>query len=191
MKYLETYENYSILEIGDAKLPPYEIDNELDIQTPIGPIGYNYFFNTESGLRYSINLMIGMNKQQIYQEDVEKCSIIDNVDEFYNSVVSVSFFPFTGDDEEVYHTYNDKIITNKGELFRIMATIKYILETYISNNSNIKYIFIGGQRSKKIKDKEQRDKLYLLYLKKLKPEWKIEKIYCGEMDEYYYIAKIK
>lgn len=191
MKYLETFENYLILEIGEAKLPPYDIDNKLIIPTPFGPNGHNYYFNTESGLRYSINIMDGMTQNHIRRKDVNNCKIVDDVDEFYISVIGVSFFTFTGDDEDAYYTYDDKVITNKGELFRIMSTLKLVIEDFISKNSNIKYVFIGGQRGEKRIDKEQRDKLYIAYIKKLRPDWIIDKIYCEFMDETYYLIKIK
>jgi len=55
MKYLQTYENYLILEIGEIKLPPYEIDNQLDIPI-LGVHAKNYFFSTDSDLRYSKTL---------------------------------------------------------------------------------------------------------------------------------------
>jgi len=191
MKYLGTFENYLILEIGDAKLPPYNIDNELTLPTPLGPDGHNYFFNTDSGYRYSINIMEGMTEMHISPNDAEECSIVDDLDDFYENVIGISFFPFTGDDEDVYHTYDDKVITNRGELFRIMATLKYVVEKYLSENPNVQYIFIGGQRGEKQGDKEQRDRLYITYFKKLKPEWETDRIYCDFMGETYYLVKVK
>lgn len=191
MKYLGKFENYLILEIGETKLPPYKIDNELVIPTPFGPEGYNYFFNTDSGLRYAINIMVGMTENHIRREDVENCKIVDDVDEFYDEVIGISFFTFTGEDEDVYYNYNDKVITNRGEMFRIMSTLKSVMEKFINEHPNIKYIFIGGQRGEKGNDKEQRDRLYLTYLKKQRPDWIVDKIYCDFMNETYYLVKIK
>jgi len=192
MKYLKTFENYMILEVGDGLKEPYQIDNYLELPAPLNTMTYNYIFNTDSGLRYCINIMRNVSESHFLPEDVKKCDIIDDsVEDFYNKVMLISYFTFTGKDEEMFYNYDDTTIQNRGEIYKIMATLKYVIEQYLSENDDIKYIFIGGQRGDKKGDKEQRDKLYLLYFKKNKPEWKTGKIYCDFMSEYYYIIKIK
>lgn len=192
MKYLHTYENYLILEIGDGSKEPYNIDNYLVIPGPLNTMTYNYIFNTESGLRYCINIIRNPNEFYFKYNDVENCDVIDDsVEDFYDKVILISFFTFTGEDEEMFYNYDDVTIQNRGEMYKIMATLKYVVEKYLNENNDVKYIFIGGQRGEKGKDKEQRDNLYITYFKRNRPDWEIGKIYCDFMDEYYYIIKIK
>ncbi|NPV12813.1 MAG: hypothetical protein HPY57_13590 [Ignavibacteria bacterium] len=193
MKYLHTYEKYLlILEVGECSVEPYKIDNYLEIPGPFNTKTFNYIFNTDSGLRYSINIMRYPNEFHFRKSDVKNCEVIDDtVQDFYDKVILVSYFTFYGEDEEMFYTYDDVTIQNKGELYKIMSTLKWCIEDYLNKNNEIKYIFIGGQRGKKGKDKEQRDNLYLYYFKKNKPNWQIGKIYCDSMREYYYIIKIK
>jgi len=181
---IQKFENYLILEIGDARVPGYEIDNHIK-----NFIGDNYFFTTDSGLRYCINIMTDMSGGRIEEKDVENCEIVDDVEDFYDEVIAISFFTFTGDDENYLNNYDDKVITNRGEMFRIMSTLKDVLTKYLKENPHIKYILVGGQRGEKEIDKEQRDRLYLAYFKKIKPEWESGKIYCEMMQEWYYLIK--
>ena len=191
MKYLQTYENYLILEIGEIKLPPYEIDNQLDIPI-LGVHAKNYFFSTDSDLRYSINIMEEIPPIFISEEDIEENNFIEeNPVEFYKKTIAISFFIFDGEDEEAYYTYDDTVITNRGELFRIMSTLKDVILQYLDENPHVKYIFAGGQRGEKVIDKEQRDRIYLTYFKKNKPEWDSSYIHCQIKDEKYPIIKIK
>lgn len=192
MKYLHTYENYLILEVGEGSKEPYPIDNYLVMPGPLHTMTYNYIFDTESGLRYCINIMRNPNEFHFQYNDVENCDVIDDsVEDFYDKVILISYFTFTGDDEEMFYNYDDTTIQNRGEMYKIMATLKYVVEKYLNENNDVKYIFIGGQRGEKGKDKEQRDNLYITYFKKNRPDWEIGKIYCDFMGEYYYIIKIK
>jgi hypothetical protein len=192
MKYLHTYENFLILEIGEAGVDHYPIDNYLELEGPINTMTYNYIFDTDSGLRYAIDIMRNVGTFHFKPNDVKNCKLIDEEPyEFYKKLMLVSFFTFTGDDEEMFYNYDDTTIQNRGELFKIMSTLKYAMEDYLSKNKEVKYIFIGGQRGEKGNDKEQRDRLYLTYFKRIKPEWQIDKIYCEFMHESYYIVKIK
>ena len=192
MKYLGKFENYLILEVGETTVPPYEIDNKLDIEAYGGSMGHNYFFTTDSGLRYSINIMEGLSGAHLAEEDVESSDFIDDdPEDFYDKVVAVSFFTFEGEDEDVYSNYNDTVITNRGELFKIMSTLKEVILEYLDENSEIKYLFAGGQRGEKGNDKEQRDRLYLAYFKKQRPDWETDYIYCIHKEESYPIIKIK
>jgi hypothetical protein len=152
----------------------------------------NYFFTTDSGLRYSINIMESMNSIFISEDDVEDNEFIDEYpEEFYEKTIAVSFFTFEGDDEDAYITYDDTVITNRGELYRIMSTLNEVITRYLKENPHVKYIFAGGQRGEKGIDKEQRDRIYLTYFKKNKPEWETSYIYCQMKGEYYPIIKIK
>lgn len=192
MKYLHTYENYLIVEIGEGSKEPYQIDNYLELPGPIDTMTYNYIFDTDSGLRYAVDIMRNVSEFHFAPQHVKECALIDDDPyDFYDKLMLVSFFTFSGDDEEMFFTYDDTTIQNKGELYKIMSTLKWCVEDYLSKNNDVKYIFMGGQRGEKGRDKEQRDNLYLAYFKKNKPEWQVDKIFCGFMNEYYYIIKIK
>lgn len=192
MKNIIAFKDYLLLEVGDASLQPYKIDNYLELPGPQRTKTFNYIFNTDSGLRYSINIMRYPNSFHFAENDVKNCELIDDTpEEFYRKVMLVSFFTFKGDDANMFYSYDDVTIYNKGELYRIMATLKWCIEDYLKNNPEIKYIFIGGRRGEKGNDKEQRERIYINYIKKNRPNWQIGRIFCRIMNEYYYIIKIK
>jgi len=189
---MKNYINYLITEVGEANVPPYEIDNYFEEPAYFGTYGYNYIFNTESGLRYDINILKDLSKMHLTEDDVEDCELVDDTPrEFYKKLIAVSYFPFEGDDDEIYTTFNDSIITNRGEMYRIMSTLKEVLLKYLNEHPEVKYIFVGGQDSDKEKGKEQRDRLYLAYFNRIRPEWESDKIFCAVRNEWYYIIKIK
>lgn len=189
MKYLKKYKEL-ILEVGESNLKPYTIKDEVDIPISLTGMGKNFLFETESGLKYSINIATNLTDMYFDFKDVLDCEIIvDEPSVFYEKLISVSYFVYE-DNDDIYGTFDDTIITNRGELYRIMATLVDVLEKYLDNHPNIDYIFIGGQEGDKEGSRKQRDKLYLQYFKKLKPDWKSDKIYVQLRHEYYYILKI-
>lgn len=170
----------------------YKIDNYLEIRlkTFLNVMTYNYFFTTDSGLRYCVNFMTDISSFHFREKDVKKVKFIDDVNSFYHEVVLISFFPFDGPDEKFYLRYNDSCVVNRGEVFKIMATVKEALVDFLSKHRYIKYLFIGAINNDR-KGKECREKLYLRYIMRYEPEWEIDKIYCEFMNDYYYIIKIK
>ena len=60
--------------------------------------------------------------------------------------------------------------TNKGELFRVMATIVAITKEILKERKNIKTLTFSG--AKKDEDDNRRNKLYMAYIKKHIPNVK-------------------
>jgi len=190
MKYLGKFENYLILEVGDTSAKSFEIKDVIEIEGPFGTSTKNYLFDTDNGLHYSINIMSNMSRMHIAEKDVKKCELIDEEPEdFYEKLIGVSFFTYE-DEDDIFGTYDDTVITNRGDLFKIMSTLKESLLDYLDKNKDVKYIFAGGQRGEKVNDKEQRDRLYLAYFNKQKPEWETGMVFCEIMDENYPLIKI-
>lgn len=188
------YEDYCLInEVGDASVPAYEIDNKISMPSFFDAMSDNYYFNTET-LRYVITILSNMSEKHLSEDKIENCELIDeDPQDFYDKLIAISFFPFEGDDETFFNNYAEdgKKITNRGEMFGIMSTLKEVILNYIKENPKVKYIFFGGERSEKGIDKEQRDRLYMAYFKKLKPKWESDVIYCGFMGDSYNIIKIK
>jgi len=184
---MKKYKNF-LNEVGEANVPPYKIDNVLEIPGRYGSMSYNYYFNSESGLRYDINISrLEENSGMLTDEDINKNELIDEkIEDFYTKVLLISFFTFTGKDEDVYsNIYDSSTITNKGEMFRVMSTLKEALSNTLKLNPDIKYLLFGGALSKKGKDKEQRERLYMIYIKRNYPKWEIGKIYCTLRQSEY------
>jgi hypothetical protein len=178
MKHLKKF------EIGDASISPYTIDKiELD------EYGYNYYFNTDSGLRYIITFQFVIEEALLY-DDVLKIDFIDEPENFYTDTILIGFLTFTGPDEEAWENYDDEIITNRGELYKIMSTVKFAILDYMSKHDK-KYLIFGGTVSKKDNSKEQRESLYIQYIKKSNIGWKMDRIYFDWFNDFYYIFKIK
>jgi hypothetical protein len=190
MKYIKNFENL-ILELGDAGALSYDIDNYLEMSLEDGSKIFNYFFTTDSGLRYAINLTTNVTFRELHYDDIENCMVVDDEpEEFLKKLMLISFVVVNGEDEDLSE-FVERIITNRGELYRIMSTLKKVIEEFLNKRKDIKYIFVGGARTEKDIDKEQREKIYLKYFEKHKPNWKKAKIYCNMMDDFYYIFKIK
>ena len=63
-----------------------------------------------------------------------------------------------------------KVETNKGELFRVMATVVDITKKILKERENIKTLTFSG--SKKDEDDNRRNNLYMAYIKKHIPNVK-------------------
>lgn len=194
---MKNYKNYKklILEVGESNVEPYEILDVVEINY-YGAESVNYIFETDSGLQYSINLLRNMGTLRFKPHDVEKCDIVDedSYDGFNDATVGISYFTYEGEElniDTLTATYNDTIITNRGELYKIMATLVSVMEKYLKENPEVKYLFIGGQRGDKPGDKEQREKLYLKYLLSKIPSGDVGEIFVEITGEYYPIVKIK
>ena len=62
-----------------------------------------------------------------------------------------------------------KLVTNRGEMFRVMATIVDIVKAFMKKNSGVEYIEFEGSKNKD--GDQRRNKLYMAYIKKhLKPK---------------------
>ena len=178
MKYfnIDRFNTFKLNETGEANLEPYEILNVVSMDTMYGTY-INHLFETESGIQYDINFLININDTMFAPDDIEECEIVDDVDDFYESTLAISFFVYTGDPfnftlNDMFNVLingGDTVITNRGEMYRIMATLVKLYKDYIKENPNIKYVFMGGQEGSKKGVKKQRENLYLKYFKNLHP----------------------
>jgi hypothetical protein len=142
MKYIKLFEEL-INEIGDAGAKPYKwrwIDRSYN----------NYsIFTTDSGLEYQVITQLSGDN---FYDDGETLSIEYGVKDGNKS----RFFDYT-------------LVTNRGELFRVMATIVDIIQEFMKKNPGIEYIEFEG--SKNEDGDQRRNKLYMQYIKKhLKPK---------------------
>jgi hypothetical protein len=113
--------------------------------------GEAYYFNTESGLKYQV---IFARKRGNYLENIVNFSVLN---------------------EEFEDEYSE---TNRGEIYRVIATVVEIIRIYHENHSHsISYEFSGEFKDEN-KDRETSIRT-LLYFRKasqvLHPSWKILK----------------
>ncbi len=129
----------NVNEVGDASADAYK-------WKPAGHGTYSneFTFTTDSGLIYSVNFW-----------DVG------------DDTIEVSFVA-----EEPGATYFDRAeystVTNRGELFKVMATVAVIVLYYLQSNPEYKYLTYEPSKTTG-KDDNRRDKLYRAYMKKMIP----------------------
>jgi len=129
----------------DAKptIPHYSI------QCPAIKSGAEYYFETESGLRYQV---LFAKKKNSYRENI------------------VNFSVLSDDFEDEYSE------TNRGEIYRVIATVVEIIRTYHSQHAySTSYEFSG--EFKKGNENRETSIRTLLYFRKAKevmhPGWKV------------------
>ena len=128
-----------ISEIGDAGAKPYKW-RRLDRRYDT-----YYIFTTDSGLEYQVMTELGSGDTLTVEYGVEVITKQGNK--------SIDY----------------ELVTNKGELFRIMATVVDIVQEFMKKNPEVKYIEFEG--SKNEAGDQRRNKLYMQYIKKhLKPK---------------------
>jgi hypothetical protein len=133
-------------EIGDASSRPYSYD----------------FYYEEDGRR-----LYGFNTESYPYTVV----IYQDLDDSPN----IAYVRFFVPDENDPDLEQDEVVTNKGELFRIMATVKAIVAHDLKEHPEIDTIeFIPAKRSKETTD-IARSNLYLRYIKNAYPSATIEK----------------
>ena len=185
MRYLKSYN-----EIGEANVPPFKIIKQNIEKFEAGAIGENNFFITDSGLKYNTNILYNLNNNHIRMKELDKNDLVDSVEDFYENAISLSFLVVDDKEEDDYFQWDDSVITNKGEQFRIMATVKGVVEDFIKRTPNTKYMIFGGEESEKGVDKLQRERLHIAYVKKL-TDWKISKVYCEMKRADIFLIRIK
>jgi hypothetical protein len=109
-----------------------------------------YEFVTDLGTHYEVTFEI--------EEDFSK----DEPWEFMN----IEF----GVDEKDGGGVSYKVETNRGEVFRVMATIVDITKSILKERKNIKQLTFSG--AKKSEDDNRRNNLYMAYIKKHIPNVK-------------------
>ncbi len=119
------------------------------IVPPRIPSGSVYFFTTDSGMEYEVRFARK-------ESDLLSATIAFGVlnEEFEGEEYSA---------------------TNKGEVFRVMATIVKIVETYVQEHPNIRVLEFSGEPSGKEKERtpNTRLRLYARYADRIlnKEEW--------------------
>lgn len=135
----QDFKGKEVNEIGgkDEKMPPYKfktIFDEEDYRT--------YVFKTDSGLDYQVDL-----------GEIE--------DDEYGMVLNIEFGVV---DEEELTGPMQNLVTNKGELYRVMNTIAAIIREDLAVNEYIKYITFNPAKRDKDIDSNARGKLYMKYI---------------------------
>ena len=142
-------EERSIHEVGEGSAKTY--DWEL-LQT--NPGDYTYGFTTDSGVEYEVNLVV------LNYED-------DETGEFINGLE----IGFSAGEKDEYKS--DIEVINKGEVFRVMATIVEIIQFAIKLVPDFKptnaIIYNPARKKGEGATGNQRDKLYQAYIKKAIP----------------------
>jgi hypothetical protein len=144
-----------ISEIGDGGSKPYNYRlTREDIDDPdFGFYFRVYEFVTDLGTHYEVMFTI--------EEDFSK----DEPWEF----MDIEF----GVDEKDGGGVSYNVETNKGELFRVMATIVDITKEILKKRKNIKTLTFTGSKTKKgSKDDQRRNNLYMAYIRKNIPNVK-------------------
>ena len=137
-------ETEEINEVGEANLKPYkwkETDRE----------GYFYYvkFTTDSGTQYEVDL-----ENNIYRDkDLNEMEAFD-----------IEF----GAKPKGSEGYSSHITVNKGELYRVMATIADIIRYYVKKY-NVKAITYSPAKKGNEAFGTQRDKLYKAFIRKAMP----------------------
>ena len=140
-------------EVGEASSKPYswkQIENEDDFK--------EYAFQTDSETPYNMTI-------DISEGDQEKDS----------AVVNFGVIKSFTDSDETYGDYyvNYDIVTNKGELYRVMATVVEILKDFIKKTPTVKYIQFETTKGKE-KESNVRTNLYTKYIQKNLPNAKVD-----------------
>lgn len=158
----QDFKGKEVNEVGgeSEKMAPYRfknVEDEEEFRT--------YLFKTDSGLDYQVDL-----------EEIE--------DDEYGMVLNINFGVV---DEEELTGPIQNLVTNKGELYRVMNTIAAVIREDLAINSYIKYItFNPAKRQDKDTDSNARGKLYMKYIQGRLPNAKEV-----QSDRFPILIKIK
>ena len=150
--YIQYLKNNPLLvEIGDGGSKPYNYTlAREDVDEDFGFYFRLYEFVTDLGTHYEVSFEI--------EEDFSK-------DEPWETM-NIEF----GVDEKDGGGVSYKVETNKGEVFRVMATIVDITKKILKERKNIKTLTFTG--SKESDDDNRRNNLYMAYIRKHIPNVK-------------------
>ena len=143
-----------LLEIGEGTAKPYKYKlTRTESDPDFGDYFRLYEFVTDLGTHYEVMFEI--------EEDFSK----DEPWEFMN----IEF----GVDEKDGGGVDYKVETNRGEVFRVMATIVDITKKILKKRKNIKTLTFTGAKTKKgSKDDQRRNNLYMAYIRRHIPNVK-------------------
>tara|TARA_R100001460_G_scaffold29040_4_gene57867 strand:+ start:1061 stop:1576 length:516 start_codon:yes stop_codon:yes gene_type:complete len=141
-----------ILEIGDGGSKPYKYKLT---RSDSGPYFKDYYmiyeFVTDLGTRYEVMFEIDEDFSKDGEWQIMKIEF---------GVVDVKGLDYS-------------VETNKGELFRVMATIVDITKKILKKRKNIKTLTFTGAKTKKgSKDDQRRNNLYMAYIRRHIPNVK-------------------
>ena len=137
MKHVKLFEEL-INEIGDASAKPYK--HKLQLKNPTREY---HEFETDLGTNYEVTFE--------FQEDFSK--------EGEWTVVEISYGTIKDGN------LNNVVVTNKGEMFRVMATVVDMTKKILKKNKNIKSLTFTGSKNKGDNDR-RRNNIYMAYIKK-------------------------
>lgn len=87
---------------------------------------------------------------------------------FWDSGGGIIEVAFIAEEPDQYDRAEYSTVTNRGELFKVMATVAEIVLYYLKSNPRFKYLTYEPSKSSGADD-IRRDKLYRAYIKKLIP----------------------
>lgn len=135
----QDFKGKEVNEIGgeSEKMAPYRFKNVQDEEE-----FRTYVFKTDSGLDYQVDL-----------DEIE--------DDEFGMVLNINFGVV---DEEELTGPIQNLVTNKGELYRVMNTIAAIIREDLAINQYIKYITYNPAKRDKDTESNARGKLYMKYI---------------------------
>ena len=143
-------------EVGEATSAPYKWKKASTKRRTVF-----FTFTTDQDTSYKVSL-----------ENLKYKDFKENDKEY--PAIEVTF-GITPNDMPTNVSYggNVSIVTNKGEMYRVMSTIVDIIKDYIKRNDNIKAIIYEPIKKGKTR-KDQRNDLYMAFIKKQIPTAKFE-----------------
>ncbi|MBU0489451.1 MAG: hypothetical protein KKA07_02475 [Bacteroidetes bacterium] len=123
----------------------------FDIHSTVYRWKQAYSFETESGIEYLVDII--KDDRNVYT--INFAVDLDSWDDM------------EGFDEQ-------SVILNRGEFYRVMATIIKCVEDFIQHNDLIEYFsFTGNETYGKHHAGSQREEIYVNYIRRLRPNWEI------------------
>lgn len=175
-----------ITEIGDASSKPYE----WKLGSSYSEYETVYEFTTDLGTEYKVEITYTGNDPNKDSDKFEQSVLISFSVVYYSSAEEediensssgkgrrrrVGDVPSTQDNSPNKY-YSSIITTNKGELYRVMATIAQIVQEFLKNNPKIKIlIYEPAKKSSEQEFGAQRDMLYKAFIKQAFPSSQISK----------------
>jgi hypothetical protein len=146
-EFIQIYKKGSVNEVGEANLKPYKWE-EVDVE------GYFVYtrFTTDNETQYDVDI-----KSTVYYPPGQMDSVPALEIEF-------SAKPKGAEGSSA------KIIVNKGEMYRVMATIVNIIKKYIKKSRAEAIIYSPSKKSDEETFGTQRDNLYRAFISKAFPE---------------------
>ena len=146
-------------EVGEATTTPYKWKKASTKRRTVF-----FTFTTDQDTSYKVSL-----ENYIYED------FHDDNKEY--PAIEVSFGITPNDmPTNVSYVGNVSIVTNKGEMYRVMSTIVDIIKDYIKRNDNIKVIIYEPIKKEGEKGFKRND-LYMAFIKKQIPTAKFEDSY--------------